>query len=31
VRLQKYLASSLTPDDPPRADAQKLLRQVSGG
>jgi tetratricopeptide (TPR) repeat protein len=29
--LQKYLASSLTPDDPPRADAQKLLRQVSGG
>ena len=29
--LEKYLASSLTPDDPPRADAQKLLRQVSGG
>jgi tetratricopeptide (TPR) repeat protein len=29
--LQKYLASDLTPDDPPRADAQKLLRQVSGG
>jgi TolA-binding protein len=29
--LEKYLAASLTPDDPPRADAQKLLRQVSGG
>jgi tetratricopeptide (TPR) repeat protein len=31
VLLERYLASSLTPDDPPRADAQKLLRQVSGG
>jgi len=31
VLLEKYLASSLTPDDPSRADAQKLLRQVSGG
>jgi len=29
--LQKYLTSPLTPDDPSRADAQKLLRQVSGG
>jgi len=29
--LEKYLTSSLTPDDPPRAEAQKLLRQVSGG
>jgi len=29
--LEKYLAASLTPDDPSRADAQKLLRQVSGG
>jgi tetratricopeptide (TPR) repeat protein len=28
--LERYLASSLTPDDPPRADAQKLLRQTSG-
>jgi tetratricopeptide (TPR) repeat protein len=29
--LQRYLASELTPDDPPRSDAQKLLRQASGG
>ena len=29
--LEKYLACSLTPDDPSRTDAQKLLRQVSGG
>ncbi len=29
--LERYLASSLTPDDPPRTDAQKLLRQASGG
>ena len=29
--LEKYLASSLTPDDPSREEAQKLLRQVSGG
>ena len=29
--LEKYLASQLTPDDPPRSDAQKLLRQASGG
>lgn len=29
--LQHYLSISLTPDDPPRADAQKLLRQASGG
>lgn len=28
--LEKYLTSSLTPDDPPRGDARKLLRQVSG-
>ncbi len=28
--LQTYLASELTPDDPPRADAQKLLRQAGG-
>jgi len=31
VLLEQYLAAPLTPDDPPRADAQKLLRQVSGG
>src|SRR5713226_8199521 len=29
--LEKYLASELTPDDPPRSEAQKLLRQASGG
>jgi tetratricopeptide (TPR) repeat protein len=29
--LEKYLAASLTPDDPPRSDAQKLLRQANGG
>jgi tetratricopeptide (TPR) repeat protein len=29
--LQRYLSIDLTPDDPPRADAQKLLRQASGG
>ena len=26
--LEKYLASPLTPDDPPRADAHKLLRRL---
>jgi tetratricopeptide (TPR) repeat protein len=26
--LQRYLTSSLTPDDPPRSDATKLLRQA---
>jgi tetratricopeptide (TPR) repeat protein len=29
--LERYLASELTPDDPSRADARKLLRQASGG
>jgi Flp pilus assembly protein TadD len=29
--LQKYLSSPLTVDDPPRADAEKLLRKVQGG
>jgi len=29
--LIKYLQSDLTPDDPPREQAEKLLRQVSGG
>ncbi|MFN7994138.1 MAG: tetratricopeptide repeat protein [Bryobacteraceae bacterium] len=29
--LRSYLQSSLTPDDPPRADAEKLLKKASGG
>jgi len=30
--LEKYVASPLlTPDDPPRQEAQRLLRQVAGG
>ena len=29
--LERYLTAPLTPDDPPRSDARKLLRQVSGG
>jgi tetratricopeptide (TPR) repeat protein len=29
--LEKYLASSLTPDDPSREEAQKLLHRASGG
>jgi cytochrome c-type biogenesis protein CcmH/NrfG len=29
--LKKYLTAKLTPDDPPRSEAEKLLRQVSGG
>jgi tetratricopeptide (TPR) repeat protein len=28
--LQRYLGSKLTPDDPPRADALKLLKQAQG-
>lgn len=28
--LKRYLSCSLTPDDPPRSKAQKLLRQVQG-
>ena len=28
--LKKYLASSLTTDDPPRSEAQKLLKRVEG-
>jgi len=28
--LQRYLSSSLTPDDPPRSQAERLLRQVRG-
>ena len=30
VLLQKYLRSNLTPDDPPRQEASKLLKQVAG-
>jgi Flp pilus assembly protein TadD len=29
--LERYLSSSLTPDDPPRSEARKLLRQAQGG
>lgn len=29
--LHKYLQSNLTPDDPPREQAEKLLRQASSG
>ena len=29
--LERYLTCDLTPDDPPRADAQKLLRKANGG
>jgi tetratricopeptide (TPR) repeat protein len=28
--LERYLASQLTPDDPPRSDAEKLLRKARG-
>lgn len=28
--LQRYLGSNLTPSDPPRKEAEKLLREVSG-
>lgn len=28
--LQRYLSSQLTPDDPPRSEARKLLKQVQG-
>lgn len=30
VLLEKYLRSNLTPDDPPREEASKLLKQVTG-
>ena len=31
ILLQRYLrASNLTPDDPPKSEAEKLLRKVSG-
>jgi Flp pilus assembly protein TadD len=28
--LKRYLSSALTPEDPPRADAERLLKQVQG-
>jgi hypothetical protein len=28
--LQRYMSLALTPEDPPRAEAAKLLRQVQG-
>jgi tetratricopeptide (TPR) repeat protein len=28
--LERYLASDITPDDPPKADASKLLRKIQG-
>ena len=30
VLLRRYIQSPLTPDDPPRADAEKLLRKAEG-
>jgi Flp pilus assembly protein TadD len=29
--LKRYLEAQLTPEDPPRADAEKLLKKASGG
>jgi Flp pilus assembly protein TadD len=29
--LQRYLRAQLTPDDPSRADAERLLKKASGG
>jgi tetratricopeptide (TPR) repeat protein len=29
--LQRYMQAQLTPDDPPRADAEKLMKKASGG
>lgn len=29
--LKRYLQAQLTPDDPPRSDAEKLLKKASGG
>lgn len=29
--LERYLQSSITPDDPPKNDAQRLLKQAAGG
>lgn len=30
VLLRQYLGAPITPDDPPRADAEKLLREIGG-
>jgi tetratricopeptide (TPR) repeat protein len=29
--LERYLRADITPEDPPKADARKLLRQIEGG
>ena len=29
--LKRYLSATVTPDDPPKSDALKLLRQIQGG
>jgi|SRR5579864_2094292 len=29
--LKRYLSARITPEDPPKADARKLLRQIEGG
>ncbi|HUI80151.1 MAG TPA: hypothetical protein VLY24_19625, partial [Bryobacteraceae bacterium] len=29
--LQRYLSATITPDDPPKSDARKLLQQIQGG
>jgi tetratricopeptide (TPR) repeat protein len=29
--LNRYLSATITPDDPPKSDARKLLRQIQGG
>ena len=31
VLLERYLKAPLTPEDPPRSEAQRLLRQANGG
>jgi hypothetical protein len=28
--LKQYLSATVTPDDPPRAGAEKLLREIGG-
>jgi hypothetical protein len=29
--LKRYMSATVTPDDPPKSEAAKLLRQVQGG
>jgi cytochrome c-type biogenesis protein CcmH/NrfG len=29
--LKRYMSATITPDDPPKSEAAKLLRQVQGG